>query len=85
MAKGTKYHRQIATKEIKCERKSFVLDLAENQNGGFLKIAEQTQRGRDAVIIPTSGLKDFEQAVQTLCQIAHLQKTLTPPRFYRTE
>jgi hypothetical protein len=51
----------IESRELQVERKHFVLELRENDRGRFLRITEEAQGRRNTVIIPSSGLEDFEE------------------------
>ncbi len=47
--------------QIQIERKSFHLTLKENPRGRFLRISEEVGGKRNSIIVPTTGLKDFER------------------------
>jgi hypothetical protein len=49
--------------EIQIERKFFVLTLKENPRGRFLRISEEVGGKRNAIIIPATGLKDFQKLI----------------------
>jgi hypothetical protein len=49
--------------EIQIERKFFVLTLKENPRGRFLRISEEVGGKRNAIIIPATGLKDFQNLI----------------------
>lgn len=57
----TKYTRSFAA-----ERKLFHLDYRENDRGTFLRITEESNGKRNCVIIPSSGLGDFQDALDDL-------------------
>lgn len=48
---------------IQVERKSFYFDLKENARGTFLRITEDVNGRRDAIVVPASGLQDFRDAL----------------------
>jgi len=50
------------------ERKRFRLELRENRNGRFVKLTESTNRRRNIVIIPASGLGELGQALGAMAQ-----------------
>ena len=58
--------RVIASKELQIERKHFSIELRENDRGEFLRITEQTNRGRNMIIVPQSGLEEFADAIDEL-------------------
>jgi hypothetical protein len=47
--------------EIQIERKFFTLTLKENPRGRFLRITEGVGGRRNAIIIPATGLADFQK------------------------
>lgn len=56
----------LITQKLQVEKKLFFLDLKENSRGRFLRITEDVNGRRDAVIIPTSGLEDFRNALDQI-------------------
>lgn len=48
---------------FRVERKHITLDLKENPRGRFLRITEEVNGRRDAVIVPVAGLEDFRAAL----------------------
>lgn len=50
----------IASRELIIERKHFTIELRQNDRGRFLKITESAQGRRNSVIIPSTGLDEFE-------------------------
>ncbi len=66
---------QLQSHSIKVERKHITLDLRENPRGRFLRIIEEVNGRRDAVIVPLAGLEEFRQ---TLDKIIEYSKTLPP-------
>lgn len=54
----------MLSEKIQVERKLFFFDLKENPRGRFLKITEDVGGRRDTIIIPSTGLEDFRDALQ---------------------
>ena len=52
--------------EIQIERKMFVLTLKENARGRFLRISEENNFGRNSIVIPAPGLKEFEKLINEM-------------------
>jgi hypothetical protein len=52
--------------QIQIERKTFNLTLKENSRGRFLRISEENNTKRNAVIIPATGLMDFQKLVDEM-------------------
>jgi hypothetical protein len=53
----------IAAREVRVERKHFTIEFRENDRGRFLRITEEAHGRRNTVIIPSTGLEDFEDAL----------------------
>jgi len=51
----------LISRELKVERKHFFIEFRENNRGRFLRITEEAQGRRNCVIIPSTGLPDFEK------------------------
>ena len=60
---------------IRVERKHFTFDLRENPRGRFLRIIEEVNGRRDAIIIPLTGLEEFRDALN---EIIKFSKSLVP-------
>jgi hypothetical protein len=56
----------LKTGQIQIERKTFILTLKENSRGRFLRISEENNTKRNAVIIPATGLMDFQKLVDEM-------------------
>ncbi len=54
---------QLQNHSIRVERKHFTFDLRENPRGRFLRIIEEVNGRRDAIIIPLPGIEDFRDAL----------------------
>ena len=57
---------EIATRELRAERKSIVLQICENQRGRFLRITETSAGIANIVIVPGDGIMSFSSAIQEL-------------------
>jgi hypothetical protein len=66
---------QLQNQSIRVERKHFTFDLRENPRGRFLRIIEEVNGRRDAIIIPLTGLEDFRDQLN---EIIKFSKTLSP-------
>ena len=60
----------IAMKELQIERKRFVVEYRENERGRFLKIVEESHGRRNTVIVPSTGVEDFNTAVDEVLEAA---------------
>ena len=49
--------------EVRIERKFYELVLKENAKGRFVRITEAGGNKRNSIIVPGSGLKDFQKLV----------------------
>jgi hypothetical protein len=56
----------IKSENIAVERKSFIFDLRENPRGRFLRITEDANGRRDAIVIPAPGLEDFRRVLDEI-------------------
>jgi len=54
----------LLSEKIQIERKIFFFDLKENPRGRFLKITEDVGGRRDTIIIPSTGLHEFRDAIE---------------------
>jgi PurA ssDNA and RNA-binding protein len=66
---------QLQNQSIRVERKHFTFDLRENPRGRFLRIIEEVNGRRDAIIIPLTGIEEFRDQLN---EIIKFSKTLTP-------
>ena len=53
----------LESRELQVERKHFFIEYRENERGRFLRITEEAHGRRNTVIIPSTGLEEFEQAL----------------------
>jgi hypothetical protein len=56
----------LKTGEFQSERKFFVLTLKENARGRFLRITEEGNGKRNSVVIPATGLNDFQKLLEEM-------------------
>ena len=56
----------LKSDEIQIERKAFRLTLKENPRGRFLRISEEGNSKRNSIIIPATGLKDFQKLINDM-------------------
>jgi PurA ssDNA and RNA-binding protein len=64
--------------KIQIERKQFLLALKENPRGRFLRISEQVSGKFNSIIIPATGLREFQKLLEELVNAAEslpVQKT----------
>jgi hypothetical protein len=57
--------------QIQIERKSFFLMLKENPRGRFLRISEEVGGRRNAIIIPATGLVEFQRVLNDMVKAAN--------------
>jgi hypothetical protein len=65
---------QLENHSIRVERKHFTFDLKENPRGRFLRITEEVNGRRDAIIVPLTGIEDFRDALN---EVIKFSKTLS--------
>jgi len=58
--------RTLRSEKVQIERKTFFLDLKENDRGRFLRITEDVGGRRDRIIMPATGMEDFARALDDL-------------------
>ena len=56
----------IKSETIGVERKNFIFDLRENPRGRFLRITEDANGRRDAIVIPAPGLEEFRRVLDEI-------------------
>jgi len=59
----------LESRELQVERKHFFIEFRENERGRFLRITEEAHGRRNAVIIPSTGLDDFERALNEVLSV----------------
>jgi len=65
----------IATQEFQVERKHLTVQFRENERGRFLRICEEAHGRRNTIIIPSTGIGDFTDAITRVLTEA---QNLTP-------
>lgn len=61
----------LKTDKIQIERKTFVFTLKENPRGRFLRITEDVNGRRDTIIIPATGLEDFNRLFEDMLKASN--------------
>ena len=51
----------LESRELQVERKHFFIEFRENDRGRFLRITEEAHGRRNSVIIPSTGMSEFER------------------------
>lgn len=54
----------LNSRELQIERKHFFIEFRENDRGQFLRITEEAHGRRNSVIIPSTGLEEFERLLK---------------------
>ncbi len=54
--------------KVQVERKQFFFDLNENPRGRFLRITEDVNGRRNAIVIPVVGLEDFRRIISDMIE-----------------
>jgi hypothetical protein len=60
----------LESRELQIERKHFFIEYRENDRGRFLKITEEAHGRRNTVIIPSTGIEDFERMLDEVLSAA---------------
>lgn len=60
----------LETRQLQIERKYFLLTLKENPRGRFLRIAEEANGRFNSIIVPASGLREFQKLLEELVNAA---------------
>ncbi len=66
----------IKTEKLQIERKTFVFTLKENPRVRFLRITEDVGGRRDNIIVPSTGLEEFQKVLAEMVKVA----AETPPK-----
>ena len=53
----------IAARELQVERKHFFIEFRENDRGRFLRVTEEAHGRRNTIIVPSTGLDEFGEAL----------------------
>ena len=64
---------------VQVERKVFAVVLKENPRGRYLRITEDAGGRRTAIIIPSTGLKEFQTLLAEMLQASESLPPLTTP------
>jgi hypothetical protein len=59
----------LKSENITVERKNFIFDLRENPRGRFLRITEDANGRRDAIVIPAPGLEEFRRVLDEIIAV----------------
>ena len=58
----------LHSEKLMTERKTFFLDLKENDRGRFIKITEDVRGRRDTIMVPIEILQDFSEALDRISE-----------------
>ena len=58
----------LQSDKVQVERKQFFFDLNENPRGRFLRITEDVNGRRNAIVIPVVGLEDFRRIITDMIE-----------------
>src|ERR1700757_1945941 len=61
----------IEARELQIERKHFYVELRENERGRFLRITEEAHGRRNTVIVPSTGINEFNAAIDAVVVAAN--------------
>lgn len=56
----------ILSRSFSSERKHFTIEFRENDRGKFFRITEETRGKRNCIIVPSTGIDDFRDALDDL-------------------
>lgn len=68
----------IASRELQVERKHFFIEFRENERGRFLRITEEAHGRRNTIIVPSTGLNEFNTAVDEVIVAANAAPIAAP-------
>lgn len=68
----------IKSEKVQIERKTFVFTLKENPRGRFLRITEDVNGRRDAIIVPATGLTEFRKTLEEMIKASEETPLKTP-------
>ncbi len=60
----------LESRELQVERKHFFIEFRENDRGRFLRITEEAHGRRNTVIIPSTGLPEFERMLDEVLAVS---------------
>ncbi len=58
----------LHTEKVTTDRKTFFLDLKENERGRFIKITEDVRGRRDTIMVPIEAVNDFLDALENIVE-----------------
>jgi hypothetical protein len=61
----------LKSEKVQIERKTFVFTLKENPRGRFLRITEDVGGRRDTIIVPSTGLEDFQKLLDEMVKVSN--------------
>lgn len=61
----------VASRQLQVERKFFTIEFRENERGRFLRITEEAHGRRNTVIVPSTGLNEFNTAIDQVVVAAN--------------
>jgi PurA ssDNA and RNA-binding protein len=68
----------IASQELQVERKHYYIEFRENERGRFLRITEEAHGRRNTVIVPSTGLNEFNAAIDAVVVAANAANGVSP-------
>ena len=67
----------LFSKTLRIESKTIFVDVKENANGSYLKIAERSTRGaRQTVVMAVSGIRELREALDEALEKLHATQVL---------
>jgi hypothetical protein len=69
----------IASQELQVERKHYYIEFRENERGRFLRITEEAHGRRNTVIVPSTGLNEFNAAIDAVVVAANVANGTVAP------
>ena len=57
--------------QVQIERKTIAFILKENPRGRFLRISEEARGRRNAIIIPSTGLAEFQKLLDEMIKVSN--------------
>jgi PurA ssDNA and RNA-binding protein len=69
----------IASQELQVERKHYYIEFRENERGRFLRITEEAHGRRNTVIVPSTGLNEFNAAIDAVVVAANVANGTVVP------
>jgi hypothetical protein len=65
---GQRSHSALHSEKLTTDRKTFFLDLKENERGRFIKITEDVRGRRDTIMLPIEIANDFAEALDRVLE-----------------